>query len=139
VPGYLATVQELAWLRQHKEPPPRSLVWLGCWDCLRETPVMYAPSSAPLPTGDGTPVEGHFTSFTLGYIAFQVFTVDFIAAEQHRAASWNTDPPASIRAALPRIWPPPQAPESEWPPPAFPDDEWARLVTWDGALRRGTD
>src|SRR5215468_5095337 len=51
---------------------------------------------------DGSAVEGHFTSYTLGYIVFQVFTVDFFAAEHHRAASWNTDPPASIRAALRR-------------------------------------
>ena len=139
VPGYLATPQELAWLRQHKEPPPRTLAWLGCWDCRRETPFMYAPSTAPLPTRDGIPVAGHFTTFALGYVAFQVFTVDFIAAEQHRAASWNTDAPASIRPALPRIWPEPQTPELAWPPPAFPNDQWARLVTWDGALRRPTD
>ena len=57
------------------EPPPRSMVWLGCWDCQREVPVNYAPSSAPLPTRDGKPVEGHFATFTLGYAAFQVFTV----------------------------------------------------------------
>jgi hypothetical protein len=136
VPGYIATAQELAWLRQHKEPPPRSLVWLGCWDCLRETPVMYAPSSAPLPTADGVPVEGHFASFTLGYVAFQVFTVDFIAAEQHQAQSWNPSPPPSLAAALPRIWPPPHEPKLEWPPPAFPNDQWPRLVAWDGAIRR---
>jgi hypothetical protein len=51
---------------------------------------MYAPSTAPLPTRDGIPVQGHFTTFALGYVAFQVFTVDFIAAEQHRAAGWTT-------------------------------------------------
>ncbi len=135
VQGYQATAQELAWLRQYKEPPPRSLVWLGCWDCLRETPVMYAPSSAPLPTADGTPVEGHFATFALGYIALQIFTVDFIAAEQHDA-SWNREPPASLRSALPRLWPPPHAANVDWPPPAFRNDEWARLATWDGVLRR---
>lgn len=135
-PGYLATRQELTWLRQHKEPPPRTLTWLGCWDCQRETPFMYSPSTAPLPTGDGTPLEGHFTTFALGYVAFQVFTVDFISAERHKALSWNTDPPASIRPGLPRIWPNPQTPRLEWPPPAFPNDQWARLVSWDGALRR---
>jgi hypothetical protein len=135
VPGYLATPQELAWLRQHREPPPRALVWLGCWDCQRETPFMYSPSTARLPTRDGTPLHGHFTSFALGYVAFQVFTVDFIKAEQHQASSWNTDPPASIRPGLPRIWPESQT-HLEWPPPAFPNDQWATLVSWDGALRR---
>jgi hypothetical protein len=138
VPGYQATAQELAWLRQRKEPPPRSLVWLGCWDCLRETPVMYAPSSAPLPTEDGIPVVGHFTSFTLGYLAFQVFTVDYLAADTHGADPWNPAPPAHMRTALARIWPP-QATEIHWPPAAFANVDWARLVTWDGALRTGTD
>ena len=93
VPGYLATPQELAWLRQRREPPPRALAWLGCWDCRRETPFMYAPSIAPLPTPDGVPVQGHFATFALGYVAFQVFTVDFIAAEQHQASSWNRSRP----------------------------------------------
>jgi hypothetical protein len=138
VPGYLPTAQELAWLRQHKEPPPRSRVWLGCWDCQRETPVMYAPSSAPLPTVGGTAIEGHFTTLALGYITFQVFTVDFIAAEQHGARDWNAGPPPSIRVALPQIWPP-QSDDVRWPPPAFPNDQWARLVTWDDALRTGID
>lgn len=135
VPGYQATAQELAWLRLYKEPPPRSLIWLGCWDCLRETPVNYAPSSAPLRTADGALVEGHFTTFALGYVVFQVFTVDFIAAEQHRASSWNTKAPPSLHSALPRIWPTPSAADIEWPPPAFKNDEWARLVNWDGNLR----
>lgn len=29
VGGYEATVQELAWLRENSQPPPRSMVWLG--------------------------------------------------------------------------------------------------------------
>lgn len=136
--GYVPTAGELAWLRQHKEPPPRAMAWLGCWDCEREIPVMYAPSTAPLPTADGTAVEGHFATFALGYVALQVFTVDFISAEQHKAAAWNPSPPESIRDALPRIWPPPQAGNINWPPPAFPNDQWACLVNWDGALRRDT-
>ena len=41
VEGYLASGQELAWLRAHDEPPPRSMVWLGCWDCRSATPVNY--------------------------------------------------------------------------------------------------
>ncbi len=61
---------------------------------------MYAPSSAPLPTADNTPVEGHFTTFTLGYVAFQTFTVDFVAAELHGARRWNPEHPASMHSAL---------------------------------------
>jgi hypothetical protein len=138
VAGYVATAPELAWLRSNTEPPPRTYVWLGCWDCLRETPVMYAPSSAPLPTADGMLVEGHFTTFSLGYLAFQIFSVDFLAAEQHSARQWNDGPPASIAAALPRIWPTPHT-EISWPPPAFRNEDWASLVSWDGALRTGIE
>lgn len=133
--GYQATPQELAWLRARDEPPPCSMVWLGCWDCQKEMPVNYEPAGAELPTTDGVPVTGHFTTYTLGYVAFQVFTVDFIAAEQHGAPSWNSNPPEPLRKALPRIWPRrsdtlPVA----WPPPAFRNDDWRRLVTWDGVL-----
>jgi hypothetical protein len=94
--GYLASPPELAWLRANREPPPRSLVWLGCWDCRQATPVMYAPSSAPLPAADDSPVAGHFATFALGYVGLQVFTVDFVGADQHRAASWNTKVPSQL-------------------------------------------
>jgi len=85
VEGYLATTQELAWLWAKNEPPPLSMLWLGCWDCQRAVPVNYEPSGAALPTADGVPVAGHLTTFTLGFVAFQVFTVDFLAAKQHCA------------------------------------------------------
>ena len=98
--GYLATGQELAWMQAEQEPPPRSMAWLGCWGCQRETPVNYEPSGAGLPSAGGRPVAGHLTTFTLGFAAFQVFTIDFIAAEQHRAPVWNTRPPAPLRRLL---------------------------------------
>lgn len=77
VEGYLPSPREMAWLFAKLEPPPRSLAWLGCWDCQRESPFRYGPSGAPLVTADGVPVAGHFATFTLGFVAFQVFTVDF--------------------------------------------------------------
>ena len=135
VEGYLASSPELRWLREHREPPPRSLVWLGCWDCQQAVPVRYAPSEAPLPAAGGTPVIGHFTTFAFGYVAFQVFTVDFTAADQHQARTWNTRVPSSLAQALIPIWPPQG--EASWPPQAFARDDWNRLVTWDGALRQG--
>jgi len=100
--------------------------------------VNYEPAGADLPTADSDLVTCHFTTYTLGYVAFQVFTVDFIAAEQRAARSWNPNPPEPLRKALPRIWPP----QSDtlpvtWPPPAFRNDEWRRLVTWNGVLRPG--
>jgi len=130
VKGYLASGQELAWLRAHDEPPPRSMVWLGCWDCQSATPVNYEPSTAALPTVDGTTVVGHLTTFTLGFVAFQVFTVDFLAAEQHGADVWNTHVPESLAQALIRIWPQQlMTRDVSWPPRPFANYEWRRMVT----------
>jgi hypothetical protein len=65
-----------------------------------------------------------------------VFTVDFVAAEQHEARSWNPNPPEPVKEALPRIWPRrPTAQPLTWPPPAFREDDWRHLVTWNGVLR----
>ena len=131
----MATAQELAWLRERNEPPPRSMVWLGCWDCEREIPVNYQPSDAPLPTADATKLAGHPATFTLGYVAFQVFSVDFVAAEVHGAEVWNTRPSEQLREALMRIWPQQLAPQDvEWPGAAFRGEDWPRLVRWDGRL-----
>lgn len=136
--GYDASHPEFAWLRASAEPPPRSLVWLGCWDCQQAIPVRYAPSSASLPAPDGRQVDGHFATITLGYVVFQVFTVDYVAADQHQASLWNDHVPASLAQALPRIWPPLlRQQEVSWPPQAFAAPAWDRLVTWDGALRKG--
>src|SRR5215470_10663459 len=81
VEGYMASEVELAYMWRHSEPPPRSMVWLGSFDCEHSKPLIYEPSSAVLPTADGCRVEGHLATFTLGYVAFQVFTVHFLAAE----------------------------------------------------------
>lgn len=136
VEGYVASGPELAWLRHRGEPPPRAMVWLGCWDCEREVPVNYEPSGAGLPTADGTDLAGHLATFTLGYVAFQVFTVDFVAAERHGAPVWNRGPLPPLADALPRIWPPQLvARDVDWPPPAFPHSDRRRMVTWDGALK----
>jgi hypothetical protein len=134
IDGYEASAAEFAWLWANRSPPPRALVWLGCWDCKTTTPVMFEPSGAPLPTADGHPVVGHLTTFALGYVAFQVFSVDFVAADEHAADHWNASVPVTLKKALFRTWPPgPQ--DVSWPPPAFANDDWRRLVTWDGLLR----
>jgi hypothetical protein len=72
VEGYLATAPEMAWMFANLEPLPRSMVWLGCWDCQGEVPLNYAPSSASVPTRDGQPVEGHFATFTLGVFMTEI-------------------------------------------------------------------
>lgn len=85
---------------------------------------------------DGAPLAGHLTTFTLGYAAFQAFTVDFLAADQRRARQWNTHVPDTLAPALIRIWPQQLvARDITWPSQAFHRDEWHRLVTWDGNLR----
>lgn len=135
-PGYVATTPELAWLRHHGEPPPRSRVFLGCWDAERAVPLNYGPASADVIARDGTRIPGHLLTFTLGFVAFQVFTTDFVAADVHDAPAWHSWPREPyLRAALPRIWPPPgEVLDITWPTPAFRRDEWARLVAWDGEL-----
>lgn len=136
--GYLASDVEWAWLREREEPHWRSMVWLGCWDCERQVRVNYEPSVAGLPTRDGTSLAGHLATFSLGFVVFQVYSVDFLAAEQHGAPVWNTKPPAPLDGSLARIWPQQDAVRPvSWPPPAFRRDEWRRLVTWDGVLRLG--
>jgi hypothetical protein len=131
---YEASEPEFTWLWANSAPPPRALVWLGCWDCQQATPVNFEPSEAPLPTTDGHPVIGHLTTFTLGYVAFQVFTVDFVATEQHGARAWNPEVPPELAQALIRIWPGKHR-EVSWPPQAFARGDWQRMVTWNGSLR----
>jgi hypothetical protein len=66
--------------------------------------------------------------------------VDYVTAEHHHAAQWNDHVPASLTQALPRIWPPLATQQDLlWPLQAFAANDWDQLVTWDGALRGGTD
>jgi hypothetical protein len=123
------------------------MVWLACWDCkapgdvepgapIRGSMVNYAPSSAPLPTPDGGEVVGQFATLTVGFAAFQVFTVDYVEAEVRQAKIWNPGPPQRIADGIRLIWPHRlRAGDVAWPPPAFPNDSLDRLVSWDMALR----
>jgi hypothetical protein len=132
------------WPAKLPVPPPYSKVWLACWDCMAPSAVSrgsvlnYAPSAAPLPTTDGSEVVGQFTTLAVGFAVFQVFTVDFVAAEVRNAKGWNPDPPDSIAPAIPLIWPHRlYAGDIEWPPPLIPNSSFDRLANWDMALRRG--
>jgi hypothetical protein len=136
VEGYVPSQAELAWMRQHNKPHWRTMVWLGCYDCEKFKRVVYEPSAATLRGADGAIVPAHMATFALGYLAFQVFSVDFLAAEQQRAEVWNTKVPKSLASHLVRIWPEPLVrPDVSWPPEQFGGAEWRRLVTWDGVLR----
>jgi hypothetical protein len=152
VEGYAPSISETGWLLSQLErrpvelvePPPRSMVWLACWDCRapdavnRASMVHYVPSEAALPTPGGGRVVGQFATLAIGYVVFQVFTVDYLEAEAQRAVVWNPGPPESIAHAVPLIWPHRLgAGAVTWPPAAFPSDDFDRLVNWDMALRRG--
>jgi hypothetical protein len=152
VEGYQPSIAEIGWLLAELEqgsvklikPPPRSMVWLACWDCRtpdtanRASMLNYAPSTAPLPTPDGGEVIGQFTTLAIGFAAFQVFTVDYVEADRRKAVVWNTDPPKSIADMTRLIWPHRQrAADVAWPPLPFPNDSFDRLANWDSALRRG--
>lgn len=134
IPGYLASQPEFAYFWAEKKPPPRTLVWLGCWDCRSHTPLMYEPSMATVPTADGTELGGHLTTFAIGYVAFQVFSVDFVAADAHGAVLWNTQAPSALDAGFTRIWPVLKA-SVAWPRAMFAREDWGVLVSWDGKLR----
>lgn len=151
VEGYHPSTAEIGWLPAQLErrlaklvePPPRSMVWLACWDCKtagsvnRASMLDYAPSTAPLPTPDGGEVVGQFTTLAIGFAAFQVFTVDYVEADLRKAVVWNPGPPSSIAQAIRLIWPHRlRADDILWPPPAFPNDGFDRLANWERKLRR---
>ena len=107
VEGYQPSRSEIGWLLAQFEqrpaklvqPPPRSMVWLACWDCMMPSAVNwgsmvnYAPSTAPLPASDGSEVVGQFSTLAVGSAVFQVFTVDYVEAEVRKAKVWNPGPP----------------------------------------------
>jgi hypothetical protein len=133
IDGSPASGQELATLRTEKKPPQHLQVWLGHWDSQTAMPGIREASGAPLRTSEGSSVEWHLTTLTLGRVAFQVFTDDH-AAEQHETSPRNVNLPTSMERALIRIWPSRPAQQISWPPPAFTDKDWERLVTWEGVL-----
>ena len=138
VQGYAPSDVELAYMWKYNKPPPRSRVWMGCFDCEMSKPLVYEPSSAQLPCADGRLVVGHLTTFDLGFVAFQVFSVDFVTADEHQAVEWRTRVPSGLSDYLVRIWPQlTRISDVSWPPKQFRSDEWRRLVTWDGELRPG--
>ena len=134
IDGYVPSDAELAWLYGSRQPPPRSIVWISCWDCRMETPFMFEPASAKLPVENGTFVETHITSFAVGFVSFQLVSTDFVRAEHSGASHWVGVVPPTLREAIHRMWP-----ETglvvNWPSLSFGNEDWHRFVTWDGNLR----
>lgn len=135
--GYEGSEPELAWLYASHQPPPMARVWLACVDCDHRLPLQYEPSWVPLLCRDGSTMNAHITTFALGYVAFQVFSVDYLAAEQRGARRGWPEIPETIRPGILPVWP--VTGPVDWPPPAFPWANWDQLVTWAGALRWESD
>lgn len=138
IEGFLASEAECAWMFKNRLPPPRAQVWLSCWDSQSTSAIVYEPSGARLSSRRGPIVQGQFTTFSLGFVAFQVFSVDFIRADELGAYEWNPpQPPAALAPGLAKIWPQQAMPKPlAWPAIAFAHDDWHRLVTWGGVLRK---
>jgi hypothetical protein len=135
IEGFTPSEAELAWVWKEMIPPPRAKVWIACYDAQDRSAVMYEPSGAPLPAGGNDPVQGQFTTFALGYAAFQVFSVDFLVADEKRAAAWTPPRPTeAVEECLSQIWPS-RLQTVSWPNRAFAHEDWHRLVTWDQGLR----
>jgi hypothetical protein len=126
------------------EPPPRSTVWLACWDCKtpdagnRASTVNYAPSRAPLPTPDGGEVIGQFTTLAVGFAAFRcsLLTTWRPRSTKQLSGTLTLQTASPTRSRL--IWPHRlRAAGVAWPPPAFPNDNFDRLVNWNMPPRRG--
>ena len=131
--GYEGSEAELAWLFAKRQPPPLSRVWIACADCEQRLAVRYEPSAAPLFCAAGGVLNAHITTLALGYVALQVFSVDYLEAERRGASRGWPEIPEAIRPGIVAIWP--IKGTVEWPPPCFPRAHWDRLVTWAGALR----
>jgi hypothetical protein len=134
IDGYAPSDPELAWLYKCQTPIPRSIVWISCWDCKMETPFMFEPAFAKLPTPAGNFVDAHITSFAVGFVSFQLVSTDFVVAEQLGASHWVGVIPAKLINAIVRLWPDDRV-VLDWPTLAFANEEWHRFVTWDGHLR----
>ena len=103
--GYGPSEVELAWLYGKDEPPPRCRVWLGAFDGQNRQPGTTQARLFPVPAEDSTLLPAHVTTLTIGQVLFQTFSLDFVAADQHKVPAFDAHPPEPFAQALTRIWP----------------------------------
>lgn len=134
--GYSASEVELAWLASHHSPPPRSRVWLGAYDAERQKAVGHITNSlASKAEGSGLVVPCHLTTVHVGYVAFQVFTVDFVVAESVGLKEFQVAPPPELADHLLSLWPQVRL-SQQWPPKFyFTDEQWSEVSTWNGRFQ----
>jgi hypothetical protein len=121
--GYVPSEVELAWLATNATPPPRSQVLLGAFDADSEVVVsiqarMFETSTAGMPAPAGVPF--HVTTLTVGYVLFQVFTIDFVAADSLQFPQADLTMPPPLDEALIQIWPTTRA-VIKWPADVYVD------------------
>jgi hypothetical protein len=131
--GYDPSDFELAWLSGKRQPIPRSRLWVGPFGAQGEIAMTHQTMQLELPTGPGRdPIKTHLTSFTLGYVVFQLHSIDAVAVDEVRGAQFPVDPPESLRSALLTFWPS-SGRSLHWPPPErFSRSNFNRLATWEG-------
>jgi hypothetical protein len=140
--GYEPSDFELAWLSGKRRPIPRSRLWVGPFDAQGEIAMTHQTMQLELPTGlERGPIKTHLTTFSLGYVVFQLHSIDALAVDEVGGAHFPVDPPESLSAALLTIWPS-SGQTLWWPPPGrFTRNNFDRLATWEGRFspdRTGT-
>jgi hypothetical protein len=133
--GYAATEAEFAWLFKNQAPPPRAQVWLGAFDAkntifLKQDPRNLVLTREGVRNSDEIPC--HLTTTSIGFAAFQVYSIDYVAADLAGRAQFEVAPPEALKDRLSCIWPINTAPVS-WPPPLyFSSEQFETIATWNG-------
>lgn len=132
VTGYVASEVERTWLMTGGEPPPRGRVWIGGFDARNRVALRFESANLSAVGRESAEVPAHLTTLSVGYVAFQVFTIDFVVADSV-GASHFPDPPAAYSPVLRGISPP-RSSRSEpldWPGEhKFTDEHWHMIATW---------
>jgi hypothetical protein len=133
--GYRASAAELAWLFTYRQPPPRSRVWLGAFDAQNEVLLNQGTTNMQVskgPEGEAKSLVAHLTLVTLGYVALQVFSIDYLAAEAGGFEEFAVAPPANLSPVLTPIWPTIYD-QVQWPAAQYIGrDQFSLVRTWAG-------
>ena len=129
--GYTASDAELAWITNHSMPPPRSRVWIGGIDAKHRLTLGHSTNSLQVHFMKlEVIVPCHLTTFHIGYLAFQVFSVDFVIADSVGMSEFDISPPEELRNFFTTLWPRLHSNVS-WPQKYFFDDsQWNEVSNW---------
>jgi hypothetical protein len=130
VQGYESSDAELAWLWANREPAPRARVWIGAFDAQNRMKARHSVSNVTAYGRDASELPAHLTTFTCGYVAFQVFSTDFVIADAIEVLQFP-GPPAGIDLLFEQLWPARTlGPTINWPKHVFGLDHWQMVSTW---------